>query len=313
MGHALDRDLVHDSQHGLDVDLRGGQQGLAQGLVHAVKCLFQHIGVVVNVKNFAHQRETVGVYARGGQGDDDIARLHRGVVQNLCLVHDADGEAGQVVLVLGHHAGVLGGLAAYEGAARLDAAFGHALDDLGNLLRDVLAAGDVVEENQRLGTGADDVVDAHGHAVDADGVMLVQQHGDAQLGADAVSAGNQNGMLHAGAVQLKQTAEAAQTADAALGHRAGYILLHQLNRAVPGGNIHACSGVAGRIAFFHVELLNVLHYSENRVAAASSLSPALRATSLAEGGKEAWPPLRGGSARRRWGREVCATAALPSL
>ena len=84
-----------------------------------------------------------------------------------------------------------------------------------------------------------------------------------------------------------QAAEAAQTADAALGHRAGHILLHQLNRAVPGGNIHACSGVAGRIAFFHVELLNVLHYSENRVAAASSLPPALRATSLAEGGKEA--------------------------
>ena len=70
-------------------------------------------------KIFTHQRETVGVYARGGQCDDDIARLHRGVVQNLCLVHDADGKAGQVVLILGHHAGVLGGLAAHEGAARL--------------------------------------------------------------------------------------------------------------------------------------------------------------------------------------------------
>jgi hypothetical protein len=34
-----------------------------------------------------------------------------------------------------------------------------------------------------------------------------------------------------------------------------------------------------------------------------SLPPALRATSLAEGGKAPWPPLRGGSARRRWGRE----------
>jgi len=87
--------------------------------------------------------------------------------------------------------------------------------------------------------------------------MLVQQHGDAQLGADAVSAGNQNGMLHAGAVQLKQAAEAAQTADAALGHRAGHILLHQLNRAIPGGNIHACSGVAGRIAFFHSRIISL--------------------------------------------------------
>jgi hypothetical protein len=35
-------------------------------------------------------------------------------------------------------------------------------------------------------------------------------------------------MLDAGAVQLKQAAEAAQTANAVLRHRAGNILLHQL-------------------------------------------------------------------------------------
>ena len=58
--------------------------------------------------------------------------------------------------------------------------------------------------------------------------MLVQQHGDAQLGADAVRAGDQDRMLDAGAVQLKQTAEAAQTANAVFRHRAGNILLHQL-------------------------------------------------------------------------------------
>ena len=191
------------------------------------------------------------MYTGGGQGDDDIAGLHRGVVQNLGLVHNADGEARQIVLILGHHTGMLGGFAAHKGAARLHAALGHALDNLGNLFRDVLAAGNVVKENQRLCTRADHVIDAHGHAVDADGIVLVQQHGNAQLGADAVRAGNQNRVLHAGAVQLKQAAEAAQTADAILGHGAGHILLHQLNRAIPGGNIHACGGVAGRIAFFH--------------------------------------------------------------
>ena len=123
---------------------------------------------------------------------------------------------------------MLGGLAAHQRAARLHAALGYALDDLGNLLRDVLAAGNVIQKDQRLGTGADDIIDAHGHAVDADGVVLVQQHGDAQLGADAVRAGDQDRMLNAGAVQLKQTAEAAQTANAVLRHRACNILLHQL-------------------------------------------------------------------------------------
>ena len=256
MGNALDLDLVHHSQHGLDVDAGGGQQSLAQGLVHAVEGLFQHIGVVVNIKNLAYQRETVGVHAGRGQGDDDIARLHGGVVQDLGLVDHTDGKTGQVVLILGHHAGMLGSFAAHQGAASLYAALGHALDDLGNFLRDVLAAGDVIQENQRLGTGADHVVDAHGHAVDADGVVLVQQHGDAQLGAHAVGAGDQDGMLHTGAIQLKQAAEAAQPADAVLGHGAGDILFHQFDRTIPGRNIHACSGVTGRIAFFHGVLLS---------------------------------------------------------
>ena len=142
--------------------------------------------------------------------------------------------------------------AAYQGATGLNAALGHALDDLGDLLGNVLAAGNVIQEDQGLGTGADDVVDAHGHTVDADGIVLVHVLGHAQFGADTVGAGDQDRMLHAGAIQFKQAAEAAQTADAVFGHRAGYILLHQFDRAVAGRNIHAGSGVAGRIAFFHV-------------------------------------------------------------
>ena len=54
----------------------------------------------------------------------------------------------------GIDAGMLGGLAAYQSAARLHAALGYALDDLGNLLRNVLAAGNVIQKDQRLGTGS---------------------------------------------------------------------------------------------------------------------------------------------------------------
>ena len=146
---------------------------------------------------------------------------------------------------------MLGRLAAHQRAVGLDAALGHALDDLCDLLRDVAAAGDVVQEDQRLGTGADDVVDAHGHAVDADGVMLVQEHGQLQLGADAVGAGDEDRVLVTGAVQLKQAAEAAQTADAVLVHGAGDILLHQFNGTITGGDIHTGCCVAFRIALFH--------------------------------------------------------------
>ena len=57
-------------------------------------------------------------------------------VDDLFLVHDAHGEAGQVVvIVLGIDAGVLGGLAAHQGAAGLAAALGDAGDDAGDAAR----------------------------------------------------------------------------------------------------------------------------------------------------------------------------------
>ena len=193
--------------------------------------------------------------AAGGQRNDDIPRLHGGVVQNLALVHSAHGKARQVVLVLRVEAGHFGSLAAHQCTARLDAALGHALHDVGDALRHVFAAGNVIQKYQRFGAGADDVIDAHGHAVNAHSVMLVHILGDAQLGAHAVGAGNQNGMGHIGAVQLEQAAETAQPADAMLVHGAGHILFHQLHTAVTGGDVHTGGGVAGRIGFFHCDVL----------------------------------------------------------
>ena len=48
-----------------------------------------------------------------------IALRHAAGVDDLGLVHHAHGEAGQIVVLGGHHAGVLGGLTADEGAAGL--------------------------------------------------------------------------------------------------------------------------------------------------------------------------------------------------
>ena len=256
MGDALDIHLFQHFQHGLDVNFGGGQQGLAQGLAAQLRGSgLQNIGVAVDVKDLAHQREAVGVDARGGQRQNDITGLHGVVVQDLFFVHNAHGETGQIVLLFRHHARVLGGLAAHQRAIGLHAALGHALDDLSDLFRDVAAAGDVIQEDQRLCTSADDIVDAHGHAVDADGVVLVQDHGDLQLGAHAVGAGDQHRVLVARAVQLKQAAKTAQTTDAVLVHGAGNVLFHQLHRAVTSGDIHTCCCIAFRIALFHLVTL----------------------------------------------------------
>ena len=144
---------------------------------------------------------------------------------------------------------MLGGLAADEGAAGLHAALGNAGDDGSHLLGDILADGDVVKEEQGLCTAADDIVDAHGNAVDTDGVMLVHQHGKAQLGAHAVGAGDQHRLGHAGHIGGE---EAAETAD--VGHNTGNmgaldISAHKLHALVAGGNVHAGGGIGSGVGF----------------------------------------------------------------
>ena len=115
------------------------------------------------------------------------------------LLDDADREAGEIVLAGGIHAGHLRGLAADQRAARLLAARGDALDDLGGG-RDVeLAARVVVEEEERLGALREDVVDAHRDEIDADRVVAVELERELQLGADAVGAGDQHRLAVAGA------------------------------------------------------------------------------------------------------------------
>ena len=85
-------------------------------------------------------------------------------------------------------------LPAQQDAGRLAAPLHDALDDG---LRDVHVQGarrKVVEEEERVGARGDDVVDAHGDQVDADGVVHAQVEGQLELGTDAVCAGDQEGV-----------------------------------------------------------------------------------------------------------------------
>ena len=199
---------------------------------------------MLHVKDLADQRETIGVDAAGGQRKDHVARSHAAVVNDLRLIHDAHGETGQIIVAGGHHAGMLRRLAADEGAAGLHAALCHAGDDGRHLLRLVFADGDVVQKEQGLRAAADNIVDAHGHAVNADGIMLVQQLGNADLGADAVGAGHQN--RHTGKIRRKQAAKAANIGHNARDHGALDVLFHQLDALVARFNIDSGLPVAVR-------------------------------------------------------------------
>lgn len=84
----------------------------------------------------------------------------------------------------------------------------------------------VIEEEQGLRSGGDDVVHAHGHQVDTHGVMLVAVECELELGAHAVGACYQVG--------IPERHQAAETADA------GVYLLDSTHELVASIDIHAC-------------------------------------------------------------------------
>jgi hypothetical protein len=132
--------------------------------------------------------------------------------QHAVALDRADREAGQVVFAVAVHARHLGRLAAHQGRAGQLAAVGDAGDHALGDLEVQLAGGEVVEEQQRLGALGQQIVDAHGHQVDADRGVHLGVDGDAQLGADAVGGGDQQRVVVAGRLEVEQGAEAAQAA-----------------------------------------------------------------------------------------------------
>ena len=91
----------------------------------------------------------------------------------------------------------LGGLAADDADARLAGALGQRAAELCEDLGVGVLDGDVVEHGDGLGADADQVVDVHRHAVDADRVVALCQFGDQQLGADPVRGERQLERPHA--------------------------------------------------------------------------------------------------------------------
>jgi hypothetical protein len=143
---------------------------------------------------------------------------------------------------------VLGGLAADQRAAGLDAGLGDALDDRRDPLGHHPAGGDVVGHEQRLGAADHQVVDDHADQVEADGVVDVHRLGDGDLGTDAVGRGGQQRSAVAGQHRgVEEPGEAAEAAD----HLGAPGLLdpplHQVDRLVRGLDGDAGLGVrAGR-------------------------------------------------------------------
>ena len=75
--------------------------------------------------------------------------------------------------------------------------------------------------------------------------MLIHQKCQFKFGAYSVCSAYEDRMRHIGDIEFKKTSEAADVQGVPFKHGAGYVLLHEFNSLVSGGDIHA----AGCITF----------------------------------------------------------------
>src|SRR6185437_836674 len=134
----------------------------------------------------------------------------RAAVERLAALDGAHREPGEVVIALRIHARHLRRLAPDQRAADLAASARDAGNDGAARRHIELAGGEIVEEEQRLGALHDEIVDAHGDEVGADGVVATGGYGNFELGADAVGGGDQDWILVACRLQVEEGTETAE-------------------------------------------------------------------------------------------------------
>ena len=241
-------------QDGFGVD-PGWRQQRSPQFLGVVKRGRIRVGQTGALDDLADQRVSVGVRARRGQSQDDVAGGH-GVAarqESRCVgaggVDGSDGGADGIVgrTVGSEKTGHFGRFAADQGTAGLDAAVGDAADEGSGRGHVERAARVTVQEEEGLGALHDQVVDVHGHEVDAHGVVGAHGVSDHELGADAVDRADERGRVwvvgRVGGREGEQPAEAADDGVRAGAFRLGHGGLDLVDEVVAGVDGDAGGGV----------------------------------------------------------------------
>ena len=83
---------------------------------------------------------------RGSHSDQDITWLEILTCDHLLLIADANRKTGKIILILSHQTRMLRSLTADQSSFGLETAVCNTLDDIRDLLRIVLAACNIVQE-----------------------------------------------------------------------------------------------------------------------------------------------------------------------
>ena len=143
----------------------------------------------------SHEREPVRVHARRREADHDVAGLDARAVDQPLPFDDADAGAAEVDLLLAVDTGKLGRLATEDRASCRAADVRSTLDEVGDLLGIDRVGCDVVEKEERLGAGGEDVVDAVRRQIGTAPAQLPGAPREHELGANRIGGGGEHTSL----------------------------------------------------------------------------------------------------------------------
>ena len=190
--HAVNVHLADDLQNGLHVDFCRREKNFAQSLF-GIQLRVYLMQIQIRVLHyFAHERKAVGVYAGGSDTDQHIAHFDFGAIDEFGLFYDSGRIARDVVFTVGIHTRHFCRFASYKGTTGLAASFRYTADNRLDLRRDVMSHCHVVQEDERFGSLRQNIVHAHRHGVNTDGVVFVHRKSDLQFGTNAVGSADQN-------------------------------------------------------------------------------------------------------------------------
>ena len=134
--------------------------------------------------------------------------------EHLVRLDRTDRRTGDVVVIRGEKAGVLGSFPTDQSGSRFRACLSDSPHNVSDSFGNDLAARDVVGHEQRLCTNDDDVVDDHSDEVLPDGVVNIKRLRDGDLGTDSIGRRRENGatvvLEETGIHQSGESADTAQ-------------------------------------------------------------------------------------------------------
>ena len=138
---------------------------------------------------------------------ENISHLYLGSVDKFGLFHNSGSVTCDVIFSVAIHTRHLSSLTTDESTSSLTASLCNTGNDSLDLGRNVLSYSHIVQEEERLRTLRENIIDTHGDSIDTDCVMLVHRECEFEFGSDTVGSAHENRLLDIQSRKVKHSSE----------------------------------------------------------------------------------------------------------